>query len=295
MVKTQYITILLFFCLSQGFIATAQPLQKDKTKKLIAHSSLLGLCVSTPIVLQSVWYDKAASFHIVNDGDSWLGMDKVGHAFSAYHIQKQAQHLYTWANYSHNKSILYSAGIAILFQSSFEVLDGFQQDYGFSWPDMYANLSGIGLFTAQQLLWKEERIRLKFSYSPSPYASIRPEILGNNFHERLLKDYNGQSYWLSFSPHQLFNSTSNFPQWMQLSFGYSVNEKINGSENYFSTATNTYHAYSQFLFSLDVDFSQMNIHNKTLRKILSVFNTVKIPFPAISISQNKLHFYPIYF
>ncbi|MDX1445080.1 DUF2279 domain-containing protein [Lishizhenia sp.] len=295
MVKNLCKTILLFFCLSQGLIATAQPLQKDKTKKLVAHSSLLGLCVSTPIVLQSVWYDKAASFHIVNDGDSWLGMDKTGHAFSAYHIQKQAQHLYIWANYSHNKSILYSAGISILFQSSFEVLDGFQKKYGFSWPDMYANVSGIALFSAQQFLWKEERIRLKFSYSPSPYAKLRPEVLGQNFQERLLKDYNGQSYWLSFSPFQLFNSSLHFPKWIQLSLGYSVNEKVKGSENYFSTTTQEYHAYSQFLFSLDFDFSQMNIRNKSLKKVLSIFNTLKIPFPALSFSQNQIHFHPLYF
>ncbi|WP_170853687.1 DUF2279 domain-containing protein [Lishizhenia tianjinensis] len=251
--------------------------------------------MTTPILLQSVWYETPGNFHVQNDGRSWLGMDKAGHAFSAYHLQKQAHRIYKWADYSDKKSLLFSSGISLLFQSSFEVLDGFQKNYGFSWPDMMANASGILLYSGQQILWKEEKIRLKFSYSPSPFAAIRPEVLGGNFQERLLKDYNGQTYWLSFSPFNFTQSSKSFPTWLQFSLGYSVNEKIVGTENYFSLGSDQYHAHSHLLLSLDIDFSKMNIRNSTLKKVLSIFNTLKLPFPALSLAQNQLRFHPIYF
>lgn len=241
----------------------------------------------------SVWYKDPGKFHVLNDGKSWLGMDKAGHAFSAYHINKQVYRLYNWAGYEDKEALILSGSVALLFQSSFELLDGFQKSYGFSWADMAANASGVVLYSSQIALWQEERIRLKFSYSPSPYAATRPEVLGYNFPERLLKDYNAQSYWLSFSP---FGFTANKQfSWLQLSLGYSVNEKLVGTENTYTYNGVTYQAYSQFLMSLDIDFTQMEIKNKTLKSILTVFNTLKVPFPTLAITPQGMRFHPIYF
>jgi hypothetical protein len=60
-------------------------------------------------------------------------------------------------------------------------------------PDIIANASGTALF----VLWKEQRITPKFSFHTTQYAQYRPNVLGSSLAEQMLKDYNGQTYWLS--------------------------------------------------------------------------------------------------
>ena len=70
----------------------------------------------------------------------------------------------------------------------------------------------------------------KFSYHNTPYSELRPEVLGRNQIEKILKDYNGQSYWISFSPKSILNSIS-IPEWFCFSFGYSIDQRIYGDQN----------------------------------------------------------------
>jgi hypothetical protein len=51
----------------------------------------------------------------------------------------------------------------------------------------------------------------------------------------------------------------------------------------------------EFYLSLDVDFKKLPIRNKTLKKVLTTLNYLKIPAPALSMRGNKFKFYPIYF
>ena len=51
---------------------------------------------------------------------------------------------------------------------------------------MLGNTLGTGAYAIQEIAWKEQRILPKFSYSPSPFAELRPEVLGSNFTEQLL-------------------------------------------------------------------------------------------------------------
>lgn len=54
--------------------------------------------------------------------------------------------------------------------------------------------------------------------------------------------------------------------------------------------------YRQFLLSLDVDWSQINVKSKFLKVMFYGLNFVKVPFPAIEFNS-KGHFkgYWIYF
>ena len=42
------------------------------------------------------------------------------------------------------------------------------------------------------------RIYPKFSFHRTDYAPLRPDVLGDGLAEEIFKDYNGQTYWLSF-------------------------------------------------------------------------------------------------
>ena len=45
---------------------------------------------------------------------------------------------------------------------------------------------------------KGNSLKLKFSSHLSPYVIHRPSLLGDNLSQRIFKDYNGQTYWLTF-------------------------------------------------------------------------------------------------
>jgi len=267
--------------------------------RIVGTSASIGtVWTGSMIGLAYVWYPDGASqsFQFYDDSRNWLQMDKVGHVYTAYQLNRLTSGLYDWCGIDRPKSTWIGFGISMGYQTTLEVLDGFSGTWGWSWADFGSNLIGSALFTTQDLVWKEQRILPKFSYSPTEFAAIRPEVLGSSFMESLLKDYNGQTYWLSFSPGSFFPN-SGIPKWACLSFGYSAHEKLVGSEpTYFDAFSNTtYREQREFLFSLDIDFSQIPIKRPWLKAILRQFNYLKIPFPTLILRDGSLIGRPFYF
>ena len=98
--------------------------------------------------------------------------------------------------------------------------------------------------------------------------------------EKLLKDYNAQSYWLSFSP-SFPRVGVDWPKWLQLSVGYSADAKLKGDENFYTVDGFTYEAKREWALSLDIDWTRLPIKKPWLRKSLGVLNAVKLPFPSV--------------
>lgn len=262
-------------------------------KRTIAVSSSIGAVWAGSIIgLSQIWYDdkNKTSWHVFDDSREWLQMDKVGHFYTANKISNLTYDLYRWSGLKNKTASLIGFGVGFGYQLTFECLDAVGKKWGFSWSDVGANTLGSSMFLAQQLAWKEQRLLVKFSYSPSPYAKYRPQVLGETFSERLLKDYNGQTYWLSVSPGSFLKS-SKFPEWLCFSLGYSVDAKLHGDKNVYSTiydgSSMTFTAQRQFLLSLDIDFSKIPVKKKWLRAILKQFNYLKIPFPTLILTGNK--------
>lgn len=124
-------------------------------------------------------------------------MDKCGHIFTTYNTGRLMMQAMRWAGFKSKRSILIGETYGTLYMTTIEIMDGFSSGWGFSWGDELANISGSTLFAVQQYLWSEQRIQLKFSFHQSSYAKYRPDELGSNFAQQIIKDYNGQSYWLS--------------------------------------------------------------------------------------------------
>lgn len=278
--------------------------QNDSTqfnrKRTIYSSIGVGTAWSGSMVgLASLWYQDSwgNGFRFFNDGNEWLQMDKVGHAYTGYHIQRNMHNLYQWAGWNQRQSLLISGLISTGYLTTLEIFDGFSDDWGFSWWDMAANVAGVGLFTTQELLWEEQYVKFKFSSSPSPYAKYRPETLGDSYASRMLKDYNGQTYWLSFHP--TLKKDNFLPKWINLSIGYSIAEKLHGTENTFTTTYNNqikhFHAYRQYFLSLDIDFEAIPTNKKWLKTTFQLLNHVKIPFPALEYAQQQFRLNPLYF
>jgi hypothetical protein len=291
----------IVFILMYSFVHTQEidsyqsaPNQKRK----VIVSSVIGLgWVGSMTSLYNIWYRKMdqSPFHKFNDGNLWLQMDKAGHLYTGYQISTLTNGMLEWAGFNNKQAAITAGSIGLSYLCLLEIFDGFSSSWGFSWNDMSANLIGSSLFTVQELKWNEQRFLPKFSYHPTTFAQVRPEVLGSTFGQRLLKDYNGQTYWISFNPFQSLKNNP-IPKWVCLSFGYSVHEKIKGDLEVFTDQKGiNYHAQREWLISMDIDFSKIPAKKPGVKKILKQLNYLKLPFPTVMIRNGTFHGLPVYF
>ncbi|MDX1317248.1 MAG: DUF2279 domain-containing protein [Xanthomarina gelatinilytica] len=261
---------------------------------IITEASMATL---TLVGLNQLWYADypKSKFHTLNDNNQWLQMDKLGHVFSAYQLGRLGANTLHWSGVSKQDQLIYGSTIGVAFLTVVEVFDGYSEEWGFSWGDMAANVTGAGLYVGQELLWKEQRFTLKYSFHRTDYAPQNPEVLGNGFSEEFLKDYNGQTYWLSLNLHAFFKE-SKIPSWLNVALGYGAEGMISGSNTNDNDVVQEQNPYRQFYLSLDVDLTRIKTNSHVLRTIFDVFNVIKVPFPALEFNdKNGIKFHGIYF
>ncbi|NUM31633.1 MAG: DUF2279 domain-containing protein [Bacteroidetes bacterium] len=272
-----------------------------KRKKIII-SSLSSVYISNMGALYKLWYKdyEGSPFHFYDDSRHWMAMDKAGHAFSSFVESKFSYQMFKWAGYSHKKALILGCSYSFIYQNTFEIFDAYSAEWGFSIADVAANTFGSGLVLSQQLLWNENRILIKYSYQPSPFIKIRPETFGENFYQNLLKDYNGQTYWLNFNLKSLLNY-SKIPDWLDVSIGYGANGMYGGKDNIYIKDGKTYNfnntprVYEIYL-APDINLERLHIEKKWLKIALNILNSYKVPLPALKYTQNRsLKFIPIMF
>nr|WP_246067740.1 DUF2279 domain-containing protein [Changchengzhania lutea] len=248
------------------------------SEAVLATTALIGL--------NELWYTdfERSSFQTVNDNDEWLQMDKAGHVFAAYQVGRFGAQLLNWSGSSHKNQLIYGATLGFGFLTAVEVLDGYSKEWGFSWCDVVANASGTGLYIGQELLWKEQRIVLKYSFHQTKYADLRPDKLGDGLLEELLKDYNGQTYWLSVNLHAFFKN-SKIPRWLNVALGYGAEGMLAGRKDVDNQVLTSYARYRQFYLSLDVDLTKVKTKSRLLKSVFNIFNMIKVPFPTLEIGE----------
>jgi hypothetical protein len=260
-----------------------------------------ALYASTMTGLYFLWYADypKSEFHFFNDNGQWLYMDKIGHATSAYWIGRIGFESLHWAGLEKKKAIWYGGTWGLVYLTSVEVFDGFSEEWGFSLGDMAANTLGTAVLIGQQYIFEDQPFIFKFSFSPSEYAQYRPDLLGENFIQQMLKDYNGQTYWLSANIASFLPESSRFPKWLDVSFGYSGEGMLGAKSNpaeYNGEPLPEFERYSQYLFSLDIDLTKIRIKNETLRMLMNLVGYVKIPCPAVELNRiDKVKWHWIYY
>lgn len=291
--------LILFFILInvlcfQNF--AQDPVRIYKKQKIITSFFTASAYTGSLIYLNQIWYKpyQTSNFHFFNDNDEWFLMDKCAHAFTAFYGTYYLNRLVHWANYKHPDK--WASAIAFTYLLNIEILDGFSTGWGFSWGDFTANSLGIALFYAHQQL--HERLFIpKFSFLPTNYAALNPTLLGKNFSEQLLKDYNGQTYWLSITP---FYKWKKNLEWLCLSVGYSIDGAIGARSNVFERNFVKYDftnipRHQQFFLSIDLDLSKIKTKKIWLNTLLKTINFIKIPAPALEWKGNNLYFRPLLF
>ena len=306
LIKLIKIYLFLFMCLGvQPQLLHAQDSVANKTtKKWVLGSVQVGLWGGSFYALNNAWYANypKTKFHLYNDWEEWQQMDKMGHFWSTYQISRHTSNIWQWAGLERDKAIWVGAVSGMAYLSVIEILDGYSDKWGFSIPDVMANTAGAGLFLGQELLWKEQRISLKLSYSPYQYGNLKyraDELFGSGDVERLLKDYNGQIIWASINLKSFLPNTK-LPKWLNLAVGYNARTMLGGYENKWEDALgnpivrNDIKRYKRFLVSFDVDLTKIETKNKTLKTIYSIFNVLKVPAPAIEFNTlGKFRFHPV--
>ncbi|MFM8449808.1 MAG: DUF2279 domain-containing protein [Haliscomenobacter sp.] len=265
--------------------------------------------------LNKLWYTDypREKFHTFNDWGEWEHIDKAGHALTAYAESQFASTIFRWTGLSPQASAWLGAGTGLLFQSTIEVFDGFSGGWGFSWGDMAFNTGGSSLFLGQQLLWKEQRIRLKISHTPPPYGAqpiratsgiSRPfdqtvEELYGHFPASFFKDYNGMTTWATVNPASFFSQKPAWvPAWLNLAVGYGANNVFGAYGNAITDAEgNVFYLqdlprYRQLYLSFDIDLTRLPVKNPLLRTLFATLNWIKIPSPTMewnSLGQPAFH------
>ncbi|WP_204345465.1 DUF2279 domain-containing protein [Psychroserpens algicola] len=277
------------------FLTPSDSLDISRRNAVIITEVSLGTL--TLVGLDQLWYADfpRSKFKTIDDTDEWLQMDKLGHVFSAYQLGRVGANALNWAGVSKKNQLIYGATLGFGFLTAVEVFDGYSEEWGFSWSDMVANGLGAGLYIGQELLWDEQRITMKYSFHQTRYASQRPDKLGDGFLEEMLKDYNGQTYWLSANVHSFFKD-SKIPRWINVAFGYGAEGMLTGKNEIVDNLMITQNRRRQFYLSLDVDLSRIQTNSRVLRTVFDVLNVIKVPFPTLSYNDEngiKLHY--IYF
>ncbi len=271
-------------------------------KRLTGVLAVQGaLYVASVTGLYFAWYKDypQSSFHLFNDADEWMQVDKCGHTVTAFYISRIGYSTYRWAGVTEKKAAWYGGLLGFAYLLNIEILDGFSTEWGFSPGDLAANTLGSLVFIGQQLAWHEQRFSLKYSFHQTGYAQYRPELLGNNLIQQMLKDYNGQTYWLSGNISSFLHKGSRFPGWFNIAIGYGA-EGMTGARYNATGQTGAtipgFERYRKFYLSVDVDLTRIPVKSSFLKGLFAALSFIKIPAPALEFNTlGQIKFYPCYF
>jgi hypothetical protein len=266
----------------------------------VAGAHIAGFTGSM-LLLNEAWYKDhpRSSFHFHDDLADWKQMDKGGHVVSAYHLSRFSHYSFRWAGLTNNQSALWGGISANLFLATIEILDGFSEEWGASWSDFAANITGSASFYMQQVYWQEQKIIWKYSFSRSGLDQYRPDLFGSNLAENMLKDYNGITYWLSFNLHSLLGKPENVPPWLNLSAGYgaygmlgSISNPVSHNGEYLPH----FNRYKSFYLAPDIDYSRIQTNSEIFQSVFTALNFIKFPTPALEYNQEHgVRFHWVFF
>ncbi len=280
---------------TSNFFKPSDTLNKPRRNAIIISEA--SLATLSLIGLNELWYNdfQRSGLHTIDDSNDWLQMDKFGHVMSSYFVGRLGADVLNWSGVSKKNQLIYGSTLGFTFLTAVEIFDGYSKEWGFSWSDIASNAVGTGLYVGQELLWEEQRIVVKYSFHRTKYAELRPDKLGENFFQEVLKDYNGQTYWLSTNLYSFFKD-SKIPKWLNLALGYGAHGMLTGTNEKIDAFYPDQDRIRQYYLSLDIDLTKINTKSNLLKTVFSVLNMIKIPLPTIEYnSKNRVVFRLFYF
>ena len=264
--------------------------QGKKRRERYVIWTVTGIYAVVMLALGSAWYSTqwVSGFHFFDDLAEWQQMDKLAHLCWTFHVSVLATRLVRWAGLDDPRAGRTGALMGFLLVSGIELFDGFSTAYGASVYDVAANAVGAMMFLAQQAVWKNIFVWPKFSFHPTSFAPLRPEVLGDGLLEEVLKDYNGQTFWYSVPIPKL-----PLPKWLHLAVGIGGEGMIYG--RVFQNEAVQLHPERRYFISFDLNFSHVKTSSRPLQSLFYLINIIKVPAPALELSTRGIRFHAIYF
>ncbi len=271
-----------------------------KKERFVTYSQIAGYTANFAS-LYYFWYKDypLEKFHFFNDNKEYLQVDKMSHLFATYNSGRMSMQMWKWAGVSKKKYIWLGGITGLGYLTVIEIMDGFSPTWGFSSGDYIANVLGTGLLIGQELAWNEQRIQVKYSthyqtYNPPDYERFAVSILGKDKINRLFKDYNPQTYWLSCNIKSFFKK-SDVPDWLNFAFGFGAENIVGAKHSNYIDATgfqtnadDLLPRYRQWYIAPDIDLTKIKTKSKLLKTVLFVLNSFKFPTPSLELSQGNL-------
>lgn len=301
MVKRTFISVHLLYLFTAAFsqIDSSSASSASRSRIALVATSNAIFYAGSYVALNKAWYSEfeKTRFHFFDDNPEWNQMDKAGHVWSTYHVSRLSARVWEWGGLEHRDAVWVGAVSGIVYQGIIEMQDAYSAAWGFSWGDVAANFVGAGLFVGQDIGWKSQRVQVKMGYHPydypPPLISRRNTMFGKSLPERILKDYNSQTYWLTANIKSITGSQS-VPAWLNVAVGYGAGGMYGGRTNVWTEDGRTYdfshiRRSRKFYVSPDIDLSRIKVKSKALRSVLSVVNSFRIPLPALELDSGTLN------
>jgi hypothetical protein len=239
-------------------------------------------------MLAKAWYydQMVEPFHFFNDLAEWKQLDKVAHVFGTFNVCVFVCRTFKWGGLKENITI--GALIGFLIISTIEVMDGFSAGYGASLFDLIANAIGCALFFVQHKIWGHIKLFNKFSFHFTSFAALRPSLLGDGFLQEIIKDYNGQTFWYSWTLEKKW-----WPSFLSIAVGLGAEGMVYGRDE--QNTLHNFSAYRKFYLSLDLNPNFFQSKKTWAQVMIYPLTLFKCPAPAIEFSTQGVRFHWLYF
>jgi hypothetical protein len=206
-------------CLVAAIVAGELRAEPDETT---TNALVYGLPVVVGLYgLNTWWNDGLGRFRTIDEGwfgqDSYAGgVDKLGHAYSAYLSARLLTRALEWADNDPATSQRLAATSALGTFLGLEVIDGFSQKIRFSIQDAVASAAGVGLAV---LLERDPKLDAMFDLRLAYKRSDDARRLGVR---DPVSDYTGQTYFFSFKPSGVAALNRGALRFLELDIGYAA-------------------------------------------------------------------------
>lgn len=169
---------------------------------------------------QSDVWKETGPFHIQEDIQYALWVDKFGHFFGGYSTSYLFTEAFITSGFGWELSNILGSVMGLGYMTYIEVLDGYSKGFGFSPTDYYFDVIGSGFFLAQYYVPFLQNFDPKFMY-------VNPKWLGEKNrhpHESFIDNYSAQTFWMSINIQNIFGGfvAKYVPEWLELSIGYAA-------------------------------------------------------------------------
>lgn len=236
----------------------------------------LGAATALHIYQVNSFWDSTTKFRFIEDGDYALYADKLGHAWATYMNAYIASEGLLASGFSWESATWGGVGVALVYQTYVEIMDGYGKQWGFSPTDMYANFAGAGWFLAQHYVPFLQNFTYKGNYFP-------PRWFGQNARESssiFLDDYSGWTFSVAIDVYNLMPcSWKNYwPKWLNVEVGHAVR--------------NLRYREGDPVYTLGLDINPVRLlpdGTNFFNWLIQGLNYIKIPAPTIEFGR-ETHF-----